>query len=191
MANSTQITTGKVRFSYCNLFAPRAAQEGAQAKYSVTLLIPKSDKATLGKIKAAIEAAKTNYLARNNGKKLPANLKTTMHDGDGERPNGGEFGDECKGCYVMTVSSNNQPVIVDANKTPITDERELYSGCYGRAIINFYVYDTQGNKGISAGLNGIMKLYDGEPLGGGVVTDSDWDDGWEDDDDFGDDDLLG
>lgn len=192
MANSTQITTGKVRFSYCNLFAPRAAQEGAQAKYSVTLLIPKSDKATLTKIKSAIEAAKTNYLARNNGKKLPANLKTTMHDGDGERPNGGEFGEECKGCYVMTVSSNNQPVIVDANKTPITDERELYSGCYGRAIINFYVYDTQGNKGISAGLNGVMKLYDGEPLGGGVVTDSDWDDGWEDDDDdFGGDDLLG
>lgn len=51
------------------------------------------------------------------------------------------------------------------------------------------MYDTQGNKGISAGLNGIMKLYDGEPLGGGVVTDSDWDDGWEDGDEN--DDLLG
>ena len=189
MATTTQITTGKVRFSYCNLFTPRAAQEGAQAKYSVTLLIPKSDKATVAKIKAAIEAAKANYLAKNSGKKLPANLKSTLHDGDGERPNGGDFGEECKGCYVMTVSSNNQPVIVDANKVPITDEHELYSGCYGRAIINFYVYDTQGNKGISAGLNGIMKLYDGEPLGGGVVTDSDWDDGWEDED--GDDDLLG
>lgn len=79
--------------------------------------------------------------------------------------------------------------IVYGDKTPITDPQELYSGCYGRAIINFYVYDTQGNKGISAGLNGVMKLYDGEPLGGGVVTDSDWDDGWEDDD--ADDDLLG
>ena len=102
---------------------------------------------------------------------------------------GGEFGEECKGCYVITVSSNNKPVLVHADKTPLTDPQELYSGCYGRAIINFYVYDTQGNKGISAGLNGIMKLYDGEPLGGGVVTDSDWDDGWEDEDDN--DDLLG
>ena len=184
---STQITTGKVRFSYVNLFTPRAAQEGAKEKYSVTLLIPKSDKATLQKIKAAIEEAKTKYLTGHNGKKLPANLKSTLHDGDGERPNGGEFGEECRGCYVMTVSSNNQPVIVNADKTPLTDPRELYSGCYGRAIINFYVYDTQGNKGISAGLNGVMKLYDGEPLGGGVVTDSDWDDGWEDTDD----DLLG
>jgi len=68
-----------------------------------------------------------------------------------------------------------------ADKTPITEPKELFSGCYGRAIINFYVYDTNGNKGISAGLNGLMKLYDGEPLGGGVVTDSDWDDDWEDD----------
>lgn len=188
--SNTQITTGKVRFSYLNVFTPRSNQEGAPAKYSVTLLIPKSDKATIKKIKTAIEAAKTAYLAKNNGKKLPTNLKTTLHDGDGERPSGGEFGPECKGCYVMTVSSNNQPVIVHADKTPLTDQNELYSGCYGRAIINFYVYDNSGNKGVSAGLNGIMKLYDGEPLGGAVVTDSDWDDDWEDDDDDDDDDLL-
>ena len=155
---STQITTGKVRFSYCNLFTPRAVQEGAQPKYSVTLLIPKSDKTTIQKIKAAMDEAKAKYVAGNNGKKLLTNLKSTLHDGDGERPNGGEFGDECKGCYVITVSSNKPPVLVHADKTPLTDERELYSGCYGRAIINFYVYDTQGNKGISAGLNGIMKL---------------------------------
>ena len=187
MASNTQITTGKVRFSYCNLFTPRVVQDGAKPKYSVTLLIPKTDKFTIQKIKAAIDAAKAAYLARNNGKKLPSNLKSTLHDGDGERPNGGEFGEECKGCYVITVSSINPPVIVDNTKTPITDPQELYSGCYGRAIINFYVYDTNGNKGISAGLNGIMKLHDGDPLGGGVVTDSDWDDDWEDDDD----DLLG
>lgn len=94
--SATQITTGKVRFSYCNLFAPKAIQDGAAEKYSVTLLIPKSDKRTIQKIKDAIEEAKKVYLARNNGKKLPANLKTTVHDGDGERPNGGEFGPECK-----------------------------------------------------------------------------------------------
>jgi hypothetical protein len=182
MAATTQITTGKVRFSYCNLFTPRAVQERSPAKYSVTLLIPKSDKTALAKIKAALEAATAAYISRNAGKKLPANLKNTLHDGDGERPNGGEFGEECKSHYVMTVSSKNPPVLVYGDKTPITDPQELRSGDYGRAIINFYVYDTQGNKGISAGLNGIMKLYDGEPLGSGVVTDSDWDDGWEYDD---------
>jgi hypothetical protein len=190
MATATQITTGKVRFSYCNLFTPRAVQEGGLPKYSVTLLIPKSDKDTFAKIKNAIEAAKTAYLSRNAGKKLPTGLKHTLHDGDGERPNGGEFGEECKGHYVITVSSKNPPVIVYADKTPLTDPQELQSGDYGRAIINFYVYDTQGNKGISAGLNGIMKLYDGEALGGGRVVDSDWDDGWDDDADELDD-LLG
>ncbi len=179
---STQITTGKVRFSYCSLFEPRAAVAGGQENYSVTLLIDKGDKFTLDKIKAAIEEAKQNYLQKNSGKKLPSGLKTTLHDGDGERPNGGDFGPECAGCYVMTVSSKNKPVLVDKNKTLITDPQDLYSGCYGRAIINFYVYDTNGNKGVSAGLNGVMKLHDGEPLSGGVVTDADWDDDWKDPD---------
>lgn len=87
----------------------------------------------------------------------------------------------------MTVSSKNRPVLVYKDKTPITDVQELYSGCYGRAILNFYVYDTNGNKGLTAGLNGVMKLSDGEPLSGGVVTDADWDDDWEDDEE---DDLL-
>lgn len=179
---STQITTGKVRFSYCSLFEPRAAVAGGQETYSVTLLIDKGDKFTLDKIKAAIEEAKQNYLQKNSGKKLPTGLKTTLHDGDGERPNGGDFGPECAGCYVITVSSKNKPVLVDKNKTPITDPQDLYSGCYGRAIINFFVYDTNGNKGISAGLNGVMKLHDGEPLSGGVVTDADWDNDWNDPD---------
>ena len=189
---STQITTGKVRLSYCSLFEPRAAVAGGQETYSVTLLIDKGDKFTLDKIKAAVAEAKQNYLQKNSGKKLPTDLKTTIHDGDGERPNGGDFGAECKGCYVMTVSSKNKPVLVDKNKVPITDPQDLYSGCYGRVITNFYVYDTNGNKGVSAGLNGVMKLQDGEPLSGGIVTDSDWDDGWEDAD-AGDgmDDLLG
>ncbi len=191
---STQITTGKVRFSYCSLFEPRAAVAGGQETYSVTLLIDKGDKFTLDKIKAAVEEAKQLYLQKNSGKKLPSGLKTTLHDGDGERPNGGDFGPECAGCYVITVSSKNKPVLVDKNKTPITDPQELYSGCYGRAIINFFVYDTNGNKGVSAGLNGVMKLHDGEPLSGGIVTDEDWDDDWEDPDAGaadGYDDLLG
>lgn len=181
MASATQITTGKVRFSYAHLFTPRASLDGGPSKYSVTLLIPKSDKATLTKINAAMEAAR-NAFTTKTGKKLPAKLPSTLHDGDLTRDNGEEFGPECKGCYVMTVSSNNPPVIVDANKVPITNPQELYSGCYGRAIINFYVYDYMSKRGISAGLNGIMKLYDGEPLAGGIVTDSDWDDDWEDDD---------
>jgi hypothetical protein len=178
----TQITTGKVRFSFCNLFTPKAMEEGATPKYSVTLLIPKTDKATLQKIKAASDEAKRVF-SEKGGKKLPANLKTTIHDGDGERENGESFGEECKGCHVITVSTLRAPVIVNADKTPLTEPSELYSGCYGRAVINAYVYDYKGTRGLTFGLNGVMKLYDGEPLGGGVVTDEDWDDDFEDDED--------
>lgn len=177
---STQITTGKVRFSYVTLIAPKASTAGGKEKFSITLLIPKTDTATIEKIKAAVAAAKDVYLQKNPGKKLPADLKTTLHDGDGEKPNGGEYGPECRGCYVITASSINRPVLVDSAKNPILDPSEIYSGCYGRAVLNFYVYDTSGSKGISAGLNGVMFLTDGEPLSGSVVTDSDWDDGWTD-----------
>lgn len=180
MATSTQVVTGKVRFSYVHAFEPYS-NNGQEPKYSVTLLIPKTDKATLKKIKDAIEASKKIFSDKNNGKALPPNIKTTLHDGDGYTENGAEFGPECKGNYVITVSSKTKPVIIDAQKLPITDPTDLYSGCYGRAIINFFVYNTAGRIGVSAGLNGIMKLYDGEPLAGGVITDSDWDDGWEDD----------
>lgn len=185
---STQITTGKVRFSYCNLFTPRAAQEGAKEKYSVTLLIPKSDKATIQKIKAAMEEAKQKYIAANSGKKLPTNLKSTLHDGDGERPNGGEFGEECKGCYVITVSSNNKPVLVHSDKTPLTDPRNCTPAATAARSSTSMSTTPRATRVSLPYLNGIMKLYDGEPLGGGVVTDSDWDDGWEDEDDN---DLLG
>lgn len=176
----TQITTGRCRFSFVHAFQPKVMDDGITKKYQITLLIPKTDKKTLAKIEAAIEAAKAKYLEKKPGKKLPPNLATTLHDGDGVRPTGDDFGPECKGCMVMTVSSKNKPVIVYADKTPIVEETELYSGCYGRAVINFYVYDTQGSLGVTAGLNGIMKLEDGEPLAGGVVTDADWDEDWDD-----------
>jgi hypothetical protein len=169
----TQITTGKVRFSYVNVFAPRANNEGVE-KYSITLLIPKSDTATLAKIKDAQKAAREKWIG--SGKKMGADPKTTLWDGDGVNNSGDAFPVECHGHYVISATSNRKPVIVYADKSPITDETELYSGCYGKAILNFAGYEASGNKGITAFLNGVMKVHDGEPLGGGVVQDSDWDD---------------
>lgn len=184
---STKVVTGKVRFSFCNIFTPKEPQGGGDPKYSVTLLIPKSDTATLGKIKDAIAEARESFCSRNGANALPVKPNHTLHDGDGVRDSGDPYGPECKGCYVITVSSKNKPVIVDAFRNEITDPGEVYSGCYGRASINFFGYNANGKKGISAGLFGVQKLHDGEPFGT-VGSASDFDDGYSDGDD---DDFLG
>ena len=162
---STKVITGKVRFSYCNIFEPKAPISGGDPKYSVTLLIPKSDTVTIGKIKDAIAEARENFCSRNGANALPQKPSHTLHDGDGQRDSGEDYGPECKGCYVITVSSKNKPVIVDTFRNEITDPGEVYSGCYGRAAINFYGYNQAGKKGVSAGLLSVQKLHDGEPFG--------------------------
>lgn len=176
---STKVVTGKVRFSFCNLFTPKESQDGGDPKYSVTLLIPKSDTATVEKIKAAIVEAREKFCERNGSSALPTKPTNTLHDGDGMRDNGESYGPECRGCFVITVSSKTKPVIVDAFRNPVTDPGEVYSGCYGRAAINFYGYNSHGKKGISAGLLSVQKLSDGEPFGT-VGSADDFDDGFKD-----------
>lgn len=175
---ATKVVTGKVRFSFCHIFEPQAPQGGGDAKYSVTLLIPKNDTATLEKIKAAMVEARENFCKKNGASALPAKPNHTLHDGDGLRDSGEAYGPECKGCYVITVSSKQKPVIVDNFRNEITDAGQVYSGCYGRASINFYGYNQNGKKGISAGLLSIQKLEDGEPFGT-VGSADDFDDGFD------------
>lgn len=162
---STKVVTGKVRFSFCHIFEAQAPQGGGEPKYGVTLLIPKSDTATVEKIKAAMAEARENFIKKNGASSLPVKPNHTMHDGDGLRDSGEPYGPECKGCYVITVSNKNKPVIVDNFRNEITDPGEVYSGCYGRAAINFYGYNRNGKKGISASLLSVQKLHDGEPFG--------------------------
>jgi len=187
---ATKVVTGKVRFSFCHIFEPQAPQGGGEPKYSVTLLIPKADKPTLDKIKQAMNEAKENFCKKNGANALPAKYNHTLHDGDGVRDSGEPYGPECKDCYVITVSSKQKPVIVDSFRNEITDPGEVYSGCYGRASINFYGYNSSGKKGVSAGLLSIQKLHDGEPFGT-VGSADDFADGFEDEDDIlGDDDIF-
>lgn len=180
----TQITTGRCRLSYVSVFEPKLMPDNKTKKFSVTLLIPKEDVRTLTKIEDAKEAAIDQFKAKNPAKRLPRELPFTLHDGDGLKDNGDEYGPECRGCMVMTVTSaeSRPPVVVYSDKTPITEPSEIYSGCFGKAVINLFVYDTAGKIGVTAGLNGVMKLSDGEPLAGGVITDADWDEDEDDDD---------
>jgi hypothetical protein len=182
----TKVITGKVRFSYVHVFKPEAVGESEEKKYSVSLIIPKSDKKTLKAIKQAIDAAKENGKSSKFGGKIPANLKTPLRDGDEDRPEDEAYAN----AYFINASAYSRPGIVDKNREPITEEEEFYSGCYGRASITFFPFNASGNKGIAAGLNHVQKTSEGEPLGGRVsvdvdfADDPDFDDDEDDDDDF-------
>lgn len=179
--NPTKVITGvNTRWSYANVWHPKAINGGAP-KYSVSLIIPKSDTATVNKIKAAIQAAYDDGEAKlkGNGKSVPplSALKTPMRDGDLERPDD----DAYKNAYFINANSATAPGIVDSDRQPVIDTSEVYSGVYGRASINFYAFNSNGNKGIACGLNNLQKIRDGEPLGGKSRAEDDFADA---DDDF-------
>lgn len=171
MENSTKVITGKVRFCYANVFEPTAMNEGDTPKYNICILISKDDAKTLDKINKAIEAAKQAgkaKLADKNGK-IPSNLKLPLRDGDDERGDDPTF----EGMYFINANSQRRPSIVDKDLNPIMEKEEFYSGCYGRASINFYAFNVS-SKGIAAGLNNLQKLEDGEMLAGGSTAEEDF-----------------
>lgn len=179
---ATKVVTGKVRFSYVNIFRSRAFREGQDAKYSICLLIPKNDKKGIAKIKAAMEEAVQEGTRSKWGGKVPKNLHLPLRDGDEERA---DEAPEYEGMLFLNANSNTKPGIVDRDRNEILDPDEVYSGCWGRASLNFFPYDSNGNRGVGVGLNHIQKLSDGERLGGALSSaEDDFDDGFEDEEDF-------
>lgn len=171
---ATKVLTGEVRLSYVNLTTPRAAQQGGEPKYSVTLLIPKSDTATKMDIDNSIRAAYEEGVSKKWGGAHPQ-PKVIVHDGDGLRPSGLPFGEECKGCWVITASTKNKPQVVGIDNVNCElAPNDIYSGMYGRVTLNFFAYDTAGSKGVGCGLGNVMKTKDGEPLSGGASAASDF-----------------
>lgn len=179
MANNTdpkRVVTGQVRLSYVHLTKPRPPRQGSneEPKFSVTLLIPKSDVATMQRINGAIQAAIQEGTASTWGGIRPPQPALPLYDGDGVRPSGEPFGAECRGHYVITASSKQQPEIVDTNMNPIMQSTEVYSGMYARVSVRFFAYNSNGKKGIGCGLGNVQKLADGEPLAGGASAAEDF-----------------
>lgn len=181
VTNPTKVITGpNTRFSYANVWDPKSIN-GGTPKYSVSLIISKSDETTIAKINAAIKAAyvEGESKLKGNGKSVPSLsvLKTPLRDGDTERPDDPAYA----GCYFINANSTTAPGVVDADRNPVLERSEVYSGVYGRASINLYAFNSNGNKGIACGLNNLQKLRDGEPLGGKPRAEDDFALGDEDD----------
>jgi hypothetical protein len=180
--NPTKVITGvNTRWSYANVWEAKSIN-GGTPKFSVSLIIPKDDTTTVNKMKAAIQSAyeEGQSKLKGNGKTVPALsiLKTPLRDGDLERPDDEAYANS----YFVNANSSSAPGIVDADRQPIIDRSEVYSGVYGRASINFYAFNSNGNKGIACGLNNLQKMKDGEPLGGKSRAEDDF--ATDSDDDF-------
>lgn len=166
LKSDTKVVTGLVRLSYAHIFEPKSIN-GSDPKYSVSLIIPKSDKQMVKVIEEAISNAKDLGKSKWGGK-IPANLKLPLRDGDEDRPEDEAY----ENSYFINANSERAPQVVGTEKDKATGKAiplgpdEVYSGCYARASINFYPFNVNGNKGIACSLISIQKIDDGEPLAG-------------------------
>lgn len=185
MANQKNFSATKMvipcRISFANIWEPKAIN-GGDEKYSVSCLIPKSDKKTIARIQKAVEAAKEDGKTRKWGGKIPPNLKLPLRDGDIDRPDDENYEE----CYFLNASSKDAPQVVDRKVNPVLDPMMVYSGCYCNVSVNFYAFNANGNRGVAAGLGNIQFVRDGERLSGKASADADFD-ALEDDDE----DVLG
>lgn len=166
------MVTGEVRLSYVHLFKAYANPNnaGAKPKFSATLLFPKSDLATRQRMDVCMNAALQEGIANKWNNVRPPVLSLPLYDGDGVRPNGDPFSEECRGHWVMTASTEQMPEVVDLNMNPIINQSEVYSGMYARVSIRFFPYLSNGKRGIGCGLGNVQKTRDGEVLGGGRTS---------------------
>ena len=178
--SNTRITTKKVRFSYVHVFEPTAMEEGQTKKYSAAILIPKTDKVTVKAIKDAIQSALELGKSKHFGGAIPKKWVNPLRDGDEESDE-----EAYAGHYFMNAKSIKRPVILGTDKELLTNKDEFYSGCYGRAVINFYAYGSGiPSKGVAVGLESAMKTEDGDNLGGGGASMNEILDAYGDDDDL-------
>lgn len=169
----TSIRIGEVRFSYTAVFQPKKNDDGTPSKYGVCIIIPKEDTETVNLVKEAIDAAKQRGKMEKWGGKIPANVKSCLRDGDIDREDDEAFA----GCYFLNASSRNKPgvkVLEDGVVSDALDEEDFYSGCYGAVTLDFFPYESSGNKGVGAGLNNVIKTRDGDRLSGGRSADEDF-----------------
>lgn len=157
----SKVITGVVRFSYAHVFEPYAGDGEETAKYSVQLIIPKSDKKTIKAIQSAVQDALIAGKDKKFGGKIPKVFKDPLRDGDDEREDDSNYAD----AYFLTAKSTTAPDVVDRSRSPILDKDEFYSGCFGVASITFFPFNVK-NAGIGVALNNIMKTHEGDSLGG-------------------------
>jgi len=156
------------RASYAHVWE-RAEMPNGDMKFSMAILIPKSDTAGIKSIKSAIVSAATDFFGADK-KKWPKGMVNPLHNGDDKA----ESNEVYKDTFYLNTKSDRQPGIVGPDAKPLLDQNEFYSGCYCRVSVNFYGYNKAGNQGIGVGMNNVMKTKDGERLDGKKSAESEF-----------------
>nr|WP_269212720.1 DUF2815 family protein [Schaalia sp. lx-100] len=152
-----------VRLSYVNVFEPRQNSDDQKPKYSVSIIIPKTDQATIAQVEKAVKQALEDGKDRKFNGKIPSvkALKLPLRDGDEERDD-----EAYADSMFLNANSIRKPDLVDGALNPVLDPDEIYSGIYANVLVSFYAYSVNGNRGVAVGLQAIQKVRDGQALGG-------------------------
>lgn len=157
------VVTPYFRASYSNLFKPQLNNMSGEMEYSVVALFPKGENLTELKALARKACEKT---WGTDIQKWPKKLRLPFRD-QGEKEKEGRLPDGyVEGALFLTLKSKQKPGIIDQSRQDILDETEIYAGCWIRAVVNAYTYDTKGNQGVAFGLQHVQKVKDGDSLSG-------------------------
>ncbi len=158
-----QLITPKFPGSYVNLASPRKVEDG-DPYFGLNIVLPKTspfwkevDELTE---KAAIEKFG----------EVPKNLSLTRKDGD-------DFTDKSPtwaGCFSQPCNRkamHGRPDIIDLKKRKLLDPAELYSGAFYVVTLRVAAYKFgQVKKGVSLFLQNVVKIEDGDRIGGNRST---------------------
>ena len=158
--SETAIRIGEVRFSYPHLF-----ELNMNEKYSCCILIDKSNKEAIQLVEEATKAAAKKGAEKFWSGKIPANIKKPLRDGDEDHPEDPAFANQ----MFLNASNKYKPQVASRDEFGvilIEDPNDLYAGSYGAVTLEFYPYNTNGNRGVGVSLGNVIKLRDGDRLAG-------------------------
>lgn len=164
------VITHEFRVGFPHVFTAHKMDDKSEAKYSLEMSFPKTTNLSVapGEAGESIKSAAFNAAVERWGEdktKWPKTLRWPWKDGDKLVAEGKDHGGYV-GSVICRASSKKQPGLVDRQRKPILSEDDFYPGCYARAELAAFAYDTAGNKGVAFTLLNLQKIRDGEKFSG-------------------------
>lgn len=154
--------TGPVRGSFMSVLQRnKPIAPNPTGKFSATALFPPAANIDILK-QAATEAALAKWpqAGQVGGPTLhtPFRQQADKANLEGYTPGG---------VFITATADQRAPYAVDARGAPITEDSHVMSGAWYLFVLRPFVFDAGLKKGVSFGLQGVMKIADDRTFGGG------------------------